>query len=31
VLTGRLAALYKEAIVRSTILFERHPTLPAGG
>jgi hypothetical protein len=29
VLTGRLAALYKEAIVRGTVLFERHPTLPA--
>jgi NADH dehydrogenase FAD-containing subunit len=29
VLTGRLAALYKEAIVRGTILFERHPNLPA--
>ncbi|MDT7661523.1 MAG: hypothetical protein QOD04_1079, partial [Pseudonocardiales bacterium] len=25
VLTGRLAALYKEAIVRGTVLFERHP------
>ncbi|RAY11646.1 oxidoreductase [Actinomadura craniellae] len=30
VLTGRPAALYKEAIVRSTILLERHPTLPSG-
>ncbi|WP_433264142.1 NAD(P)/FAD-dependent oxidoreductase [Actinosynnema sp. CS-041913] len=30
VLTGRLAARYKEAVVRSTILFERHPRLPAG-
>lgn len=29
VLTGRPAALYKEAVVRSTLLFERHPTLPA--
>jgi NADH dehydrogenase len=28
VLTGRAAALYKEAVVRGTILFERHPTLP---
>ncbi|KAA5834470.1 oxidoreductase [Saccharopolyspora hirsuta] len=28
VLTGRKAALYKEAIVRGTILFERHPTIP---
>lgn len=28
VLTGRLAALYKEAIVRGVIVFERHPTLP---
>ncbi|GAA4616031.1 NAD(P)/FAD-dependent oxidoreductase [Saccharopolyspora hordei] len=28
VLTGRLAALYKEAIVRGTIAVERHPTLP---
>jgi NADH:ubiquinone reductase (H+-translocating) len=30
VLTGRLAARYKEAVVRATILFERRPTLPAG-
>jgi NADH:quinone reductase (non-electrogenic) len=30
VLTGRVAAFYKEAVVRGTILFERHPTLPAG-
>ncbi|MBB5955491.1 NADH dehydrogenase FAD-containing subunit [Saccharothrix tamanrassetensis] len=30
VLTGRLAARYKEAVVRGTILFERHPTLPVG-
>ncbi|NKQ56291.1 FAD-dependent oxidoreductase [Amycolatopsis sp. K13G38] len=30
VLTGRLAARYKETIVRGTVLFERHPTLPAG-
>ncbi|CCH34383.1 FAD-dependent oxidoreductase [Actinosynnema sp. NPDC047251] len=30
VLTGRLAARYKEAIVRGTVLFERHPTMPAG-
>ncbi|PRX45444.1 NADH dehydrogenase FAD-containing subunit [Prauserella shujinwangii] len=29
VLTGRLAALYKEAIVRGTVVFERHPTIPA--
>ncbi|HVW40611.1 MAG TPA: FAD-dependent oxidoreductase [Amycolatopsis sp.] len=29
ILTGRLAARYKELIVRSTVLFERHPTLPA--
>ncbi|MEG9517458.1 FAD-dependent oxidoreductase [Saccharopolyspora indica] len=28
VLTGRKAALYKEAIVRGTIIFERHPTIP---
>ncbi|WP_119726613.1 NAD(P)/FAD-dependent oxidoreductase [Thermomonospora amylolytica] len=28
VLTGRLAARYKETIVRSTVLFERHPTIP---
>jgi NADH dehydrogenase len=28
VLTGRPAALYKEAIVRGTVLFQRHPTLP---
>ncbi len=27
VLTGRLAARYKEAVVRSTILAERHPAL----
>jgi NADH:ubiquinone reductase (H+-translocating) len=30
VLTGRLAARYKEVIVRSTIVFERHPVIPAG-
>lgn len=30
ILTGRAAALYKEAIVRGTVLFERHPTLPTG-
>lgn len=30
ILTGRLAARYKELVVRGTILFERHPTLPAG-
>ncbi|MEU7528646.1 FAD-dependent oxidoreductase [Saccharothrix sp. NPDC042600] len=30
VLTGRWAARYKEAVVRFTITFERHPTLPAG-
>ena len=29
VISGRAAAWYKEAIVRSTILMERHPTLPA--
>ncbi|SDY46522.1 NADH dehydrogenase, FAD-containing subunit [Saccharopolyspora shandongensis] len=29
VLTGRKAALYKEAIVRGTILFERYPAIPA--
>jgi NADH:ubiquinone reductase (H+-translocating) len=28
VLTGRPAALYKEAVVRGTVLFQRHPTLP---
>lgn len=28
VLTGRKAALYKEAIVRGTIIFERHPVIP---
>jgi NADH dehydrogenase len=28
VLTGRLAALYKETVVRATILYERHPTIP---
>ncbi|MBB5157979.1 NAD(P)/FAD-dependent oxidoreductase [Saccharopolyspora phatthalungensis] len=28
VLTGRKAALYKEAIVRGTVLFERHPVIP---
>ncbi|WP_027942091.1 NAD(P)/FAD-dependent oxidoreductase [Amycolatopsis taiwanensis] len=27
VLTGRMAALYKEAIVRSTIMVQRHPAL----
>ncbi|MEV0680419.1 FAD-dependent oxidoreductase [Actinosynnema sp. NPDC050436] len=30
VLTGRLAARYKEAVVRATVLFERHPRLPVG-
>ena len=30
ILTGRLAARYKELIVRGTVLFERHPALPAG-
>ncbi|HJQ46361.1 MAG TPA: FAD-dependent oxidoreductase [Amycolatopsis sp.] len=30
ILTGRLAARYKELIVRSTVLFERHPTIPTG-
>ncbi|QWF81221.1 NAD(P)/FAD-dependent oxidoreductase [Amycolatopsis sp. CA-230715] len=28
VLKGRIAAFYKEAVVRGTILFERHPVLP---
>ncbi|GAA1990258.1 NAD(P)/FAD-dependent oxidoreductase [Amycolatopsis minnesotensis] len=28
VLKGRVAAFYKESVVRGTILFERHPTLP---
>lgn len=28
VLTGRKAAIYKEAIVRGTILFERNPIIP---
>ncbi|GAA3866294.1 FAD-dependent oxidoreductase [Saccharothrix violaceirubra] len=28
VLTGRLAARVKEAVVRGTVLFERHPTIP---
>ncbi|MET0135727.1 MAG: oxidoreductase, partial [Kibdelosporangium sp.] len=27
VLTGRAAALYKEAIVRGTVIFERHPAV----
>lgn len=30
VLTGRWAARYKEAVVKFTIAFQRHPTLPAG-
>jgi NADH dehydrogenase FAD-containing subunit len=30
VLTGRAAARYKELVVRATVLFERHPALPAG-
>jgi NADH dehydrogenase FAD-containing subunit len=30
VLTGRWAARYKELVVKTTILFERHPTMPAG-
>ncbi|MEU4741953.1 FAD-dependent oxidoreductase [Actinosynnema sp. NPDC023658] len=30
ILTGRAAARYKELIVRATVLFERHPVLPAG-
>ncbi|RKT57083.1 NAD(P)/FAD-dependent oxidoreductase [Saccharothrix australiensis] len=30
VLTGRLAALYKESVVRFTVLFQHYPTLPAG-
>lgn len=29
ILTGRAAAMYKEGIVRSTVMFERHPTMPA--
>jgi NADH dehydrogenase len=29
VLTGRLAALYKEAIVKGTVLAQRHPDLPS--
>lgn len=29
ILTGRAAALYKEAIVRGTVVFENHPTIPA--
>jgi NADH dehydrogenase FAD-containing subunit len=29
ILTGRAAAIYKEAIVRGTILFERNPVIPA--
>ena len=28
ILTGRLAALFKESIVRGTVLFENHPTIP---
>lgn len=28
ILTGRLAARYKESIVRGTIVFEKHPTIP---
>ncbi|GAA1334997.1 NAD(P)/FAD-dependent oxidoreductase [Saccharothrix algeriensis] len=30
VLTGRLAARYKEAVVRGALLVQRHPTLPTG-
>ena len=30
VLTGRVAALTKELVVRNALLFQRHPTLPAG-
>jgi NADH dehydrogenase FAD-containing subunit len=30
VLTGRAAAFYKELVCRGTIVFERHPTIPAG-
>jgi len=30
VLTGRLAALYKEAIVRGALQAQRHPGLPTG-
>jgi monoamine oxidase len=29
ILTGRAAAIYKEAVVRGTILFERNPVIPA--
>ncbi|WP_163505680.1 NAD(P)/FAD-dependent oxidoreductase [Fodinicola acaciae] len=29
ILTGRAAALYKETIVRGTVIFENHPTMPA--
>ncbi|WP_447003851.1 NAD(P)/FAD-dependent oxidoreductase [Saccharothrix isguenensis] len=30
VVTGRAAAFYKELVCRGTIVFERHPTIPAG-
>ncbi|GAA3461755.1 FAD-dependent oxidoreductase [Saccharothrix longispora] len=30
VLTGRLAARYKELVVRGTVLVERYPAIPAG-
>ncbi|NUT47958.1 MAG: FAD-dependent oxidoreductase [Saccharothrix sp.] len=30
VLTGRLAARYKETVVRVALAFQRHPTMPAG-
>ncbi|KAA9152998.1 oxidoreductase [Amycolatopsis acidicola] len=30
ILTGRLAARYKEIIVRGTVVFERRPTIPVG-
>jgi NADH dehydrogenase FAD-containing subunit len=30
VLTGRVAARYKELVVRGALMFQRHPTLPAG-
>ncbi|ROP40657.1 NAD(P)/FAD-dependent oxidoreductase [Saccharothrix texasensis] len=30
VLTGRPAARYKELVVRAALMFQRHPTMPAG-
>jgi NADH dehydrogenase FAD-containing subunit len=30
VLTGRAAAITKELVVRSALMFQRHPTMPAG-